>query len=356
MTEPEALAAKPADSAATRSAGPARRGGSTIRRWFRDDASEPVRRNLGLVAVLLVLYAIGAWSRPDIFLSAERLWSNELTVFTLASSIGVVAIGMTFVIISGGIDLSVGALLALASVWSTTLATQSYGTLMVVFVALVVAACAGLVNGVVISYGLIAPFIATLATMVAARGLAQKISGKSTQVVKVNGITDLALNTVFGIPLLVIIFLAVAAAGWVLLNRTTFGRRIAAIGGNVEAARLSGINIRRTQVLVYALSGLCCGIGALIVTAQANSGSSDHGNLYELQAIAAVIIGGTALSGGRGTIVGTVLGVLVFTQITNLFIVNNLPIEYQLIAQGVIIVAAVLIQQFRVGTLLRRPG
>jgi ribose transport system permease protein len=153
----------------------------------------------------------------------------------------------------------------------------------------------------------------------------------------------------------VIIFLGVAAVGWVLLNRTTFGRRTAAIGGNVEAARLSGINIRRTQVLVYALSGLCCGIAALIVTAQANAGSSDHGNLYELQAIAAVIIGGTALSGGRGTIVGTVLGVLVFTQITNLFIVNNLPIEYQLIAQGVIIVAAVLIQQFRVGTLLRRP-
>jgi ribose transport system permease protein len=356
MTEPEALAATPPDSAATGSAAPATGGSSTIRRWFRDDASEPVRRNLGLVAVLLVLYAIGAWSRPDIFLSAERLWSNELTVLTLASSIGVVAIGMTFVIISGGIDLSVGALLALASVWATTLATQSYGALMVVFVALVVATCAGLVNGVVISYGLIAPFIATLATMVAARGLAQKISGKSTQVVKVNGITDLALNTVLGIPLLVIIFLGVAAAGWVLLNRTTFGRRIAAIGGNVEAARLSGINIRRTQVLVYALSGLCCGIGALIVTAQANSGSSDHGNLYELQAIAAVIIGGTALSGGRGTIVGTVLGVLVFTQITNLFIVNNLPIEYQLIAQGVIIVAAVLIQQFRVGTLLRRPG
>jgi ribose transport system permease protein len=99
---------------------------------------------------------------------------------------------------------------------------------------------------------------------------------------------------------------------------------------------------------------LCCGIAALIVTAQANSGSSDHGNLYELQAIAAVIIGGTALAGGRGTIVGSVLGVLVFTHITNLFIVNNLAIEYQLIAQGVIIVAAVLVQQFRVGSLRRR--
>jgi ribose transport system permease protein len=170
----------------------------------------------------------------------------------------------------------------------------------------------------------------------------------------VNAITDIAQNTVFGVPWLVIIFLATAAAGWVLLNRTTFGRRTAAIGGNVEAARLAGINVTRTKLLLYGLSGLCCGIGAIIVTAQANSGSSDHGNLYELQAIAAVIIGGTALAGGRGTIVGTVLGVLVFTQITNLFIVNNLPIEYQLIAQGVIIIAAVLIQQFRVGTLRRR--
>ncbi|HVD24172.1 MAG TPA: ABC transporter permease, partial [Lapillicoccus sp.] len=327
--------------------------GASFRRWFRDDASEPVRRNLGLVAVLILLYGIGAWSRPDIFLHADRLWSNELTVLTLASSIGVVAIGMTFVIISGGIDLSVGALLALASVWSTTVATQQYGVFVMLFVALLVGTITGMINGVLIAYGRLAPFIATLAMMVAARGLAQKISGKSTQVVKVEGLTAIAQNKLLGIPWLVIIFAAVAAIGWVLLNRTTFGRRTTAIGGNVEAARLAGISVNRTQVLIYTLSGLCCGIAAVIVTAQANAGSSDHGNLYELQAIAAVIIGGTVLTGGRGTIVGSVLGVLVFTSITNLFIVNNLAIEYQLIAQGVIIVAAVLIQQFRVGTIRR---
>jgi ribose transport system permease protein len=354
MTEPEKVLDTPAGGAGSVPAALATRNGSAIGHWFRDDAGEPLRRNLGLVAVLLVLYGIGAWSRPDIFLHADRLWSNELTVLTLASSIGVIAIGMTFVIISGGIDLSVGALLALASVWSTTLSTQSYGAAMMIFVALLVATCAGLLNGVVIAYGRMAPFIATLATMVAARGLAQKISGKTTQVVHVSGITDIALRKVLGIPWLVVIFFAVAASGWVLLNRTTFGRRTAAVGGNTEAARLAGINVRRTQLFVYGLSGVCCGIGALIVTAQANSGSSDHGNLYELQAIAAVIIGGTALAGGRGTIVGSVLGVLVFTQITNLFIVNNLAIEYQLIAQGVIIVAAVLVQQFRVGALRRR--
>jgi ribose transport system permease protein len=331
------------------------RAGSSFREWFRGDASEPLRRNLGLVAVLVVLYGIGAWSRTDIFLHWDRLWSNELTVLTLASSVGVVAIGMTFVIISGGIDLSVGALLALASVWSTTLSTQSYGAATMIFAAVVVATTAGLINGVLIAYGRMAPFIATLAMMVAARGLAQKISGKSTQVVHERGITDIGQNKLLGLPFVVIIFAAVATLGWVLLNRTTFGRRTAAIGGNTEAARLAGISVRRTQVLLYALSGLCCGIAAVIVTAQANSGSSDHGNLYELQAIAAVIIGGTALAGGRGTIVGSVLGVLVFTQITNLFIVNNLAIEYQLIAQGVIIVAAVLVQQFRVGA-LRRPS
>ncbi|HEY0168283.1 MAG TPA: ABC transporter permease [Jatrophihabitans sp.] len=361
MTEPVKVAVPPAEgspaegSHAGASAQPPS-GGSSLRRWFRDDASEPVRRNLGLIAVLIALYGIGAWSRPDIFLHADRLWSNELTVLTLASSIGVVAIGMTFVIISGGIDLSVGALLALASVWATTLSTQSYGAVMMVFVALIVGTVAGLANGFLIAYGRMAPFIATLATMVAARGLAQKISGKQTQVVSVNGITDIAQRKFLGVPWLVIIFAVVAALAWVLLNRTTFGRRSAAIGGNGEAARLAGISVRRTQVIIYALSGLCCGIAALMVTAQANSGSSDHGNLYELQAIAAVIIGGTALAGGRGTIVGSVLGVLVFSQITNLFIVNNLAIEYQLIAQGVIIVAAVLIQQFRVGSLRRRPA
>jgi ribose transport system permease protein len=348
--------AESAGSAAQAQPPGAGRTGSPVARWFRDDASEPVRRNLGLVAVLLVLFAIGAWSRSDIFLDIDRLWTNELTVLTLASSIGVVAIGMTFVIMSGGIDLSVGALLALASVWCTTLATQGYGTSVMIFTAVVVGGAAGLVNGVLIAYGRLAPFIATLAMMVAARGLAQKISGKQTQIVREAGITDIATTKWLGLPLLVIVFAAVAAVAWVLLNRTTFGRRTAALGGNPEAARLAGISVRRTQVLLYTLSGVCCGIAAIMVTSQANAGSSDHGNLYELQAIAAVIIGGTALAGGRGTIVGSVLGVLVFTSITNLFIVNNLAVEYQLIAQGVIIVAAVLVQQFRVGSLRRRPA
>jgi ribose transport system permease protein len=324
--------------------------------YWRDDASEPIRRNLGLIGVLLILLIVGAVSRPDIFLHFSRFTGNETIVLRQAASIGVVAVGMTFVMVSGGIDLSVGALLALASVWSTTAATQSYGPGMVIVSALVVGTVAGTVNGILIAYGRMVPFIATLATMVAARGLAQKISGKLTQIVHVNSINRLAVIKVLGIPLLVIIFLVVAGLAWILLNRTTFGRQTVAIGGNSEAARLAGINIRRHTLLIYALSGLCCGIAAVMVTSLANAGSSTHGDLYELQAIAAAIIGGTSLAGGRGTIVGSVLGVLVFTQISNLFVVNNLQLEYQLIAQGVIIVGAVLIQQFRVTGRRRGPA
>jgi ribose transport system permease protein len=317
------------------------------------DLAEPITRNLVLVGVLLVLLVIGAITRPDIFTDAERLWNNELTVFTQAASIGVVTIGMTFVMIGGGIDLSVGALLALASVWCTTLETQSYGAGVMVFTALAVAAGAGLVNGLLISYGRLVPFIATLAMMVAARGLAQKISGSHTQVNKVSGINSLAVDKVLGVPVLVIILLAVVVVGWVLLNRTTFGRRTVAIGGNPEAARLAGINVRSQTLLLYVLSGLCCGIAAIMVVSQTTSGSNTNGDLYELNAIAAAIIGGTALTGGRGTIVGSLLGVLIFTQITNLFIVNNLPLEIQRIVNGGIIVAAALIQQFPVTSLWR---
>jgi ribose transport system permease protein len=147
------------------------------------------------------------------------------------------------------------------------------------------------------------------------------------------------------LPILVYLFAVVIAVGWVLLNRTTFGRRTYAVGGSAEAARLAGINVRRHTVLLYALSGLCCGIAAILIMARTTTGSSTHGNLYELDAIAAVIIGGTLLTGGRGTIIGSILGLLIFTVITNLFLLNGLDTSDQLIAKGLIIVVAVLLQQ-----------
>jgi ribose transport system permease protein len=316
--------------------------------FWRDDASEPIRRNLGLVGVLVAIWIVGAITVPRIFLDPGQLWDNEVIIFQQSAAIGVIAIGMTFVIIGGGIDLSVGALVALTSVWCTTQATQAYGPAGMVFAALVVGTIAGLVNGFLIAYGRVVAFIATLAMLVAARGLAQLISGKRTQRVNIENvaITNIAENRILGIPILVWMLLVVGAIGWVVLNRTTFGRRTFATGGNPEAARLAGINLRLHTMLLYGLSGLCCGIAAIMVVAQATAGAPDHGDLYELDAIAACIIGGTALAGGRGSIVGAILGVFVFKGITNLFIVNNLEQEYQLIVKGAIIVGAVLLQQF----------
>ncbi|MFF3323606.1 ABC transporter permease [Streptomyces sp. NPDC002889] len=299
-------------------------------------------RSLSLLGVLAVLIAVGGITKPDEFLAT----SNLQLVLTQASVIGVVTVGMTFVITSGGIDLSVGAIVALASVWATTVATQEYGFAGILFTAVIVGVSCGGVNGLLIAYGSMVPFIATLAMLAAARGLALQLTDGKTQIVTVDSVLDLGVKDAYilGIPPLVLVFAAVTAVGWLLLNRTTFGRRTVAVGGNAEAARLAGIDVRRQRLHLYLLSGLCCGIAAFMLIVLAGSGQNTNGNLYELDAIAAAIIGGTLLSGGRGTIAGSVLGVLVFTTVTNIFALNNLESAVQQIAKGAIIVAAVLIQ------------
>ncbi|MET7950762.1 ABC transporter permease [Micromonospora sp. NPDC005324] len=321
--------------------------------WWRGDGGDGAKRNLGLIGVLAALIVVGAVTKPDLYGDPNWVWNNVLAILQLASVVGVVTVGMTFVIIGGGIDLSVGAIVALAGVWCTTVATQSYGAAGMIFAALAVGICVGLVNGVLISYGRLVPFIATLAMLVAARGLAASISNKQTQVSSSTFINDIAARKVIGIPILVYILGAVVLAGWVVLNRTTFGRRTIAVGGNPEAARLAGINVRRHTMLLYALSGLCCGIAAIMLTSQATSAQAAMANLYELDAIAAAIIGGTLLSGGRGTIVGSLLGVIIFATITNLFAINGLSIEAQNMVKGGIIVAAVLVQQFQFKSVTR---
>lgn len=307
--------------------------------------SSSVGRNMGLVIALLILCLIGLLTAGDRFASVN----NMLTILRLASVIGVVSVGMTFVITGGGIDLSVGAIVALASVWATTMATQTmaadYHWILMVTTALLVGAGCGLVNGLLVAYGRMAPFIATLAMLAAARGLAEIISQRRTQIVNVRGFLEFFGGSVFGVPVLVIIFALVAVAGWILLNRTTFGRRTLAVGGNAEAARLAGIKVKRHTTLLYVLLGTACGLAAVMIMARTTTGTSTHGLLYELDAIAAVVIGGTLLSGGRGTIVGTVFGVMIFTTLTNVFTLNNLDTSTQAVAKGAIIVAAVLLQQ-----------
>jgi len=296
--------------------------------------------NLGLLVVLVLLIVVGTLT-SDTFMTT----SNLRNILVSSSVIGVVTVGATFVIIGGGIDLSVGAIVALASVWATTLQTQSYGPAVMVLCALLVGAGAGLVNGVLIAYGRLVPFIVTLSMLVGARGLAARMAQNRTQLVNQDAIKNLATTDVVGVPLLVVVLALVGLVGWLLLNRTTFGRRVFAIGGNAEAARLAGIDVRRITLWLYVLSGACCGIAAVMIMARTTTGSSTHGQLYELDAIAAAIIGGTLLSGGRGTVVGALIGVLVFTMITNIFILNNLSTDVQNIAKGAIIVAAALLQR-----------
>jgi ribose transport system permease protein len=304
-----------------------------------------VGRNAGLVLALLLICIVGAATAGSRFTD----WDNALTILRLAAVVGVVSIGMTFVIIGGGIDLSVGALVALSSVWCTTVATQQMAEdihwIWMVAVALLVGSACGLINGLLIAYGKVVPFIMTLAMLASARGLAEIISDKKTQIVTVQGFDDFFNRDILGIDVQIWLFALVSVAGWILLNRTTFGRRTVAIGGNPEAARLAGINVKRQTVYLYVLIGFCCGVAALMLVAKTTTGSSTHGAGMELDAIAAVVIGGTLLTGGRGTIVGTVLGVLIFTTLTNIFILNNRSFSEQSLFKGAIIVAAVLLQQ-----------
>src|SRR5690625_3841271 len=323
-------------------------------RGRRQLGGSSLTRNLGLVVALLLLCLVGFVTAGESFVRP----SNFATILGLAATTGIISIGMTFVITGGGIDLSVGSVMGLATVWATTLATQTmardYHWAVMVFAALAVGAIAGLINGVVVAYGRVVSFIATLARLVAARGLAEMISGRQTQLIphnsllegqSVNGFKEFFGGDLLGLPVIVWVFVVVAALGWVLLNRTTFGRRTIAVGGNPEAARLAGIKIQRHTMYLFALAGFTAGIAAVTMMARTGAGTSTHGMLFELDVIAAVVVGGTLLVGGRGTIVGTVLGVLIFATLNNIFVLNNLSTSVQSVAKGAIIVLAVLLQQ-----------
>ena len=301
-------------------------------------------RNIGLFVVLIVIFIIGAVTIGDNFLSAD----NALTIVRYATVTGVLCIGMTFVIILGGIDLSVGSVLGLSSVVATMAFVQAPAQAfwpLIVVVALLVGTLAGVINGLLIAYGNVVAFMTTLAMLIAARGLAEVLSGKRTQILSVRGFSEVIGSSPLGVPMIVWIFALVAVLGWVLLNRTTFGRRTVAIGGNREAARLAGINVKRHTVYVYALAGLTAGIAGVLMVSRTTVGTSTHGTLFELDAIAAVVVGGTLLIGGRGSIVGSVLGILIFSLLLNLFTKYNLDPSIQALAKGFIIVGAVLLQQ-----------
>ena len=204
----------------------------------------------------------------------------------------------------------------------------------------------GLVNGIAIAWGRIVPFIATLAMLTIARGLALWMSDKTPiSLTLLDTVRSLGQDEVLGVPIPAVVFLIVTVVGWIVLNRTIYGRHVVAVGGNREAARIAGIRPNRVVCSVYVLSGLCVGIAAVLLSGRLGSASPVAGSLLELDAIAAVVIGGTSLAGGRATIIGTFLGVVTFAFIFNLLNLLEMPAEIQQLTKGVIILGAAAIQR-----------
>ncbi len=293
-----------------------------------------------LVGVIALLLVAGAILEGDSFMSKD----NMFNVLRQGSVVGVLAIGMTFVIATAGIDLSVGSMVAAAGVAGGLVVDN--GSVPFVVGAILMGVALGSINGAAIAYGKVVPFIATLAMLLIARGLALWMSDKTPiSLFDLEAVRWFGTGEVLTIPSSLVVFLGVAAIGWVMLNRTPYGRYVVAVGGNPEAARIAGVKVKWILFSVYVLSGICVGIAAVLLCGRLASASPVAGSLYELDAIAAVVIGGTSLAGGRATIVGTVLGVITFALVFNLLTLMNLAVEIQSITKGLIILAAVLLQR-----------
>jgi ribose/xylose/arabinose/galactoside ABC-type transport system permease subunit len=271
---------------------------------------------------------------------------NLLLVIKQSTITSILGIGMTFVIITGGIDLSVGSLLALSSVCSAMfggLASQELPIAVSIAVGVFAGFVFGVINGAVISYLKFPSFIMTLATSMIARGIAQIICNAKPVVGLSESFQRLANGFFFRIPNLVVYLIIILALGMIILNKTVLGSRIFAIGGNEQGARLSGVNTHSIRLIAYVICGILAGFAGVLQTSRISSGSSITGEGYELNAIAAVVIGGTSMAGGVGTVWGAVIGALIIGVIQNGLDFMNVSGFYQKIIQGLILIAAVLL-------------
>jgi ribose transport system permease protein len=295
-------------------------------------------RQLGTLAGLLMLCLI-LWAATPHFLTV----SNLLNVLEQTALNAVVAVGMTFVIISGGIDLSVGSVLAFAGVTLGLALDAGVTTPVAVVLALAVGLSCGLANGVLITFGRLPPFIATLGMMSVARGGAlmmaegRPISGFS------EGFRALATERILMVPAPVVITALIYAVAHFVLGRTVFGRATYAIGGNEEAARLSGVQVRFHKTTIYGVAGLMSAAAAVVLTARLNSAQPTAGIMYELDAIAATVIGGSSLLGGEGSLIGTLIGALIMGVLRNGLNLLNVSSFVQQVVIGVVIIGAVLV-------------
>jgi ribose transport system permease protein len=308
---------------------------------LRPDFLSHYGRQLGTLSGLLGLGAV-LWALTPHFLTV----SNLLNVAEQAAIIAIVAVGMTFVIITGGIDLSVGSVLAFAGVVMASVLHADVPLPLALGAALGTGLFCGLVNGLLITVGRLPPFIATLGMMSVARGTAlmftegRPVSGFS------GGFRSLATGEVLRVPAPVLIMVAVYLVAHFVLTRTKLGRYTYAIGGNEEAALLSGVNVRAYKASVYGLSGMLSGLAAVLLTARLNSAQPIAGMMYELDAIAATVIGGTSLLGGEGTVLGTLIGALIMAVLRNGLNLLGVSSFIQQIVIGSVIIVAVLIDMW----------
>ena len=311
---------------------------NSIKKQFKEN------QNLGTIAALIILIVFVSVLNPA-FLQVNNL----LNLMRQLIINGFIALGMTFVILTGGIDLSVGSTLAFTSAIFAGLLQNGMNTGLAIVITLALGLCLGLLNGLLITKGKLAPFIVTLATMTIFRGLTlvymdgRPISGPKDDF----AFQFLGKGQVFGIPFQVILFLIVYIVLSTLLNKTSHGRKIFAVGGNEKASFISGIKIDKVKVFVYVISALMAVISGLVLTSRLNSAQPTAGSAYEMDAIAAVVLGGTSMTGGSGSLTGTLIGILILGVLNNGLNLLGVSSFYQQIVKGVVILIAVLIDRKR---------
>ena len=308
------------------------------RDWF---THEHKAFQFGLATVLLVLVVILSLFTPT-FLTT----GNILNVLRQAAPTLIVAVAMTLVITSGGIDLSVGSSLALISVLAATMLSAGGSWWLVVFAMLAIGSAIGLINGLLVTLGGLPPFIATLATLSVLRGVAQIITkGYSIPVPPDSAFIEIGRGFLLGIPYPIVIAALALLIGYMLFNRTRFGIYITGIGSSEEAVRRNGVDTNRVKVNVYIFSGLLAAIAGMITSARLASGSSYSGVGFELDVISAVVLGGTNLFGGDGTLLGTFFGTTILAVIGNGLILLQVSPFYEQIIKGVILVIAIILNR-----------
>jgi ribose/xylose/arabinose/galactoside ABC-type transport system permease subunit len=296
-------------------------------------------RRYGICLVMILMIAVLSIASP-----AFRTPDNVLNVLLQVSINGILSIGMVFVMIAGGIDISIGSMLALTSSVAGMVLLKTGNIFFAVFVSIAVTAVAGLMNGLLVAKFKMFPFVVTLATQLVFRGFGYFVSGGYAHSIEVPEFKIIGTGRLFNvIPYPIIVFFVVVALAFILLHWTKTGRYVYAVGGNVNAATASGVNVSKTLILTYVISGICCGIAGIIMTSRINASQPNIGIGYETDAIAACVIGGASFAGGLGTIPGTVIGIIIIGLIYNGMNLLGISSYWQTIMKGLLIVAAVLL-------------